>query len=75
MEHILKETRQILFSYPSKYFIETAYVCQSSLQLQLHNFFYEENWYFVAFIPRLIKHDFVAGKCLAEDFIADLEDF
>lgn len=37
--------------------------------------FYEENWYFVAFIPRLIKHDFVAGKCLAEDFIADLEDF
>lgn len=29
---------------------------------------------FVAFIPRLISNDFVAVKCLAEDFIPDLED-
>lgn len=49
VEHALKETRQILFSYLSKYFIETAYVCQRSIQLWLHNFFYGKNWYFCSF--------------------------
>lgn len=49
VEHVQKETRQILFSYPSKYFIQTAYVCQRSLQLQLHNFLYWKNSYFCSF--------------------------
>lgn len=32
-----------------KYFIETAYICQRSLQLQLHNFLYWKNSYFCSF--------------------------
>lgn len=52
VEHTLKETRQILFSYLSTYFIETAYVCQRSLQLRLHNFFYGRNWYFCSFYSK-----------------------
>lgn len=43
LEHTLNVIRQILFSYLSKYFIETAYVWPRNPQLQLHNFLYWEN--------------------------------
>lgn len=46
---MLNETRQILFSYLSKYFIETAYVCQRSPQLQLHNFYIKKTHSFCSF--------------------------